>query len=120
MRFVHFHFCLWDKPVKTIVKKLNYFTQKFSSYFFYFAAENSICEDYITEKLWQNAFEHIVVPIVLRRRVVERLAPPHSFIAVDDFANVRQLANHLKYLMENREAYLYVIFFNNVKISEIG
>uniref|UniRef100_A0A0R3S4C3 Fucosyltransferase n=1 Tax=Elaeophora elaphi TaxID=1147741 RepID=A0A0R3S4C3_9BILA len=74
-------------------------------YYFYLAFENSICEDYITEKLWKHGYGHDVIPIILKRSIVEQYAPPHSFIAVDDFATVRDLAIYLKYLMHNISAY---------------
>lgn len=74
-------------------------------YYFYLALENSVCRDYITEKLWKHGYQHDIVPIVLKRSIVERYVPPHSFIAIDDFQNVRELANYLIYLMHNASAY---------------
>ncbi|VBB31854.1 unnamed protein product, partial [Acanthocheilonema viteae] len=74
-------------------------------YYFYLAFENSICDDYITEKLWKHGYGHDLIPIVLKRSIVERYVPPHSFIAIDDFATIRDLANYLKYLMTNQSAY---------------
>ncbi|KAK6017403.1 hypothetical protein OSTOST_17078, partial [Ostertagia ostertagi] len=35
-------------------------------YHFYLSFENSICKDYITEKLWNHGYMHYVVPIVLK------------------------------------------------------
>lgn len=78
----------------------------FFSYFFYFAAENSVCEDYITEKLWSLGFNHTIVPIVLQRSIVENILPPNSFIALDDFSHITELVAYLNYLMENEEKYL--------------
>uniref|UniRef100_A0A183DDX5 Fucosyltransferase n=1 Tax=Gongylonema pulchrum TaxID=637853 RepID=A0A183DDX5_9BILA len=69
------------------------------------AFENSVCRDYITEKLWKHGYQHNVVPIVLKRSIVEQYVPPHSFIAVDDFETVGQLASYLEYLMRNTSAY---------------
>lgn len=69
------------------------------------AFENSICEDYITEKLWKHGYGHDIIPIILKRSIVERYVPPHSFIAVDDFTTIRDLADYLKYLMHNLSAY---------------
>ncbi|VDP38463.1 unnamed protein product [Heligmosomoides polygyrus] len=76
------------------------------SYHFYLAFENSICKHYITEKLWKHGYTHYVVPIVLKREIVEQFAPPYSFIAADDFRDPADLAKYLKYLMENKTAYL--------------
>ncbi|EYB89751.1 hypothetical protein Y032_0228g2879 [Ancylostoma ceylanicum] len=47
-----------------------------------------------------------------KRSIVEPLAPPHSFIAVDDFDSVHELAAYLRYLMDNKTAYLYSNFIN--------
>ncbi|VDM93178.1 unnamed protein product, partial [Onchocerca ochengi] len=74
-------------------------------YYFYLAFENSICDDYITEKLWKHGYGHDIIPIVLKRSIVERYVPPYSFIAVDDFTTIRDLADYLKYLMHNISAY---------------
>ncbi|KAI6242920.1 Glyco-tran-10-N domain-containing protein [Aphelenchoides fujianensis] len=68
--------------------------------------ENSICQDYITEKLWSQGFQHTVVPIVLKRSIVEPFAPPHSFIAFDDYEDVEQMGRHLKQLMASPDEYL--------------
>ena len=68
--------------------------------------ENSICEDYVTEKLWNQGYSHTVVPIVLKRSIVEPYAPPNSFIAFDDYKTIEEMAKHLNYLMENKEEYL--------------
>jgi len=75
-------------------------------YHFYMSLENSICEDYITEKLWNQGYSHTVVPIVLKRSLVEPYAPPNSFIAFDDYKTVEEMGKHLNYLMENKEEYL--------------
>ncbi|VDO25955.1 unnamed protein product, partial [Heligmosomoides polygyrus] len=76
-----------------------------SSYHFYIAFENSICKDYITEKLWNQGYLRDVVPLVLKRSIVEPFVPPNSFIAADDFSDPKHLAAHLHYLMNNKTAY---------------
>uniref|UniRef100_A0A183BMR9 Fucosyltransferase n=1 Tax=Globodera pallida TaxID=36090 RepID=A0A183BMR9_GLOPA len=74
-------------------------------YFFYFAAENSICRDYLTEKIWDQGLGTLTVPVILRRSVGQHLLPPNSFIAVDDFASVAKLADYLTALMDNTDQY---------------
>ncbi|VDP60232.1 unnamed protein product [Heligmosomoides polygyrus] len=74
-------------------------------YHFYIAFENSICKDYITEKLWNQGYLRDVVPLVLKRSIVEPFVPPNSFIAADDFSDPKDLAAHLHYLMNNKTAY---------------
>ena len=76
-------------------------------YKFYLALENSECDDYITEKLWDKPLKHGVVPIVYgpNRKVYEDLAPPNSFIYIGDYKNIQELANYLKLLDSNPELY---------------
>ncbi|XP_015265761.1 PREDICTED: alpha-(1,3)-fucosyltransferase 4 [Gekko japonicus] len=85
-----------DSVVKTI-----------SEYKFYLAFENSQHPDYITEKLWRNAFKSRTVPIVLGppRSNYELFVPANSFIHVDDFASPAHLAIYLKFLDKNKNRY---------------
>ncbi|XP_071974325.1 3-galactosyl-N-acetylglucosaminide 4-alpha-L-fucosyltransferase FUT3-like [Engystomops pustulosus] len=78
-----------------------------SQYKFYFAFENSIHEDYITEKLWKNALSSGCVPIVLgpSRQNYERFIPKDSFIHVEDFSTAEQLAKHILKLDKDEKAY---------------
>lgn len=75
--------------------------------FFYLSLENSEAKDYISEKLWRNAFQAGVVPVVLgpSRATYEVLAPPGSFIHVADFKSTADLATHLKRVAADRQAY---------------
>ncbi|XP_047134889.1 glycoprotein 3-alpha-L-fucosyltransferase A [Hydra vulgaris] len=65
---------------------------------FYFAAENHLCKDYITEKYWYNALNAETIPIVLggANYFDSRLAIPNSFIDATKFATVKDLANFIK------------------------
>ncbi|CAH8448973.1 unnamed protein product [Schistosoma guineensis] len=78
-----------------------------NDYKFYLSFENSICQDYITEKFFLNALKNTVVPIVMGASKSEyvRSAPSNSFIHVDDFNSVKQLADYLYYLDNNKTAY---------------
>lgn len=76
------------------------------NYYFYLSFENSICKDYVTEKFWKPS-QKFVVPIVLKRSIVEAVGvPSSSFIAIDDFPNAKALADHLKFLIENPAEYM--------------
>lgn len=74
---------------------------------FYLSFENSQTKDYISEKLWRNAFQAGAVPVVLgpSRANYEILAPPGSFIHVEDFKSPAELAAHLKHVAADRQAY---------------
>ncbi|XP_041483285.1 uncharacterized protein LOC121430077 [Lytechinus variegatus] len=74
---------------------------------FYLALENSPCRDYITEKLWRNAFLNNVVPVVYgaSKEDYERVLPPDSFIHVEDFDSIKELASYLRRLSKDEGLY---------------
>ncbi|CAJ0609965.1 unnamed protein product [Cylicocyclus nassatus] len=76
------------------------------NYKFYLAFENSNCRQYISEKFWINALSNNAVPIVMGAPKSDYMAvaPPHSFIHVDDY-EPPQLAQYLLYLDKNDTAY---------------
>ena len=76
------------------------FEQLASQYKFYISFENSLCDEYVTEKL-TRALESNLVPIVMGGVDYKRIAPPNSFINVDDFPTVKALADYLRYLDRN-------------------
>jgi len=80
------------------------FLLKEKEYLFYLSLENSICEDYITEKFW-NLLSAYIVPIVLDGNSHKFLAPEHSFINAHDFDSLDELVNYLNYLKSNSTAY---------------
>uniref|UniRef100_A0A3Q3W4V1 Fucosyltransferase n=1 Tax=Mola mola TaxID=94237 RepID=A0A3Q3W4V1_MOLML len=75
--------------------------------YFYLSFENCQAKDYISEKLWRNAFQAGAVPVVLgpSRATYEALAPPGSFIHVADFKSPADLAAHLKLVAADTQAY---------------
>ncbi|XP_037069737.1 alpha-(1,3)-fucosyltransferase 7-like isoform X1 [Pollicipes pollicipes] len=90
-----------------------------ASHFFYLSFENSLCEDYITEKFW-HALRAGIVPVVrgASPESYRRVAPPNSFIHVQDFASVQLLATYLTSLMENRTAYeSYFAWRNSYRVG---
>ncbi|XP_040013340.1 alpha-(1,3)-fucosyltransferase 7 [Xiphias gladius] len=75
--------------------------------YFYLAFENSVAKDYITEKLWRNAYQGGAVPVVMGPPLSDykAVAPPNSFIHVDEFATVKDLGKYLQKLAEDKECY---------------
>ena len=63
-------------------------------YKFYLSFENSNCADYITEKFWNNALNHDMLPIVMGAPISDykAVAPPNSFIHVDSFCQYMYLS----------------------------
>lgn len=68
-------------------------------YLFYFAFENSLCNDYVTEKLY-NILYYPIVPVVLGAANYSTLLPPNSFIDARRFSPV-QLATLLRRLSQS-------------------
>ncbi|XP_068989852.1 alpha-(1,3)-fucosyltransferase C-like [Neodiprion pinetum] len=73
-------------------------------YYFYLAFENSLCQDYVTEKLYK-VMNYDVVPVVYGAANYTEFAPPGSYINVADFEGPAHLAKHLRYLMNNPQEY---------------
>lgn len=76
-----------------------------TDYKFYLSFENSMCKDYVTEKLF-NVLEYNVVPIVLDIFSYNGIAPPYSVISTERFPNPKELANYLFRLDRNPREYL--------------
>lgn len=86
---------------------------------FYFSLENAECDQYITEKLWRNAFLNDIVPIVYGapKRDYERFCPPNSFIYLGDFSSHHRLTSYLTEI--DRNDTLYNSFFEWKKHGSI-
>ena len=76
-----------------------------TDYMFYLAFENSNCNDYVTEKFFV-ALEMDIVPIVMGGANYSAIAPPGSYIDVNDYSSAQELADELKRLSKEREDYL--------------
>ncbi|KAG5895854.1 hypothetical protein JTB14_038279 [Gonioctena quinquepunctata] len=92
-------------PLKTCPGHFRTDCPAIEKYMFYLSFENSNCDDYITEKLWWNAYRKNVIPIVMgaQRSNYKKLLPPNSFIDVDEFASPAVLAQYLLRLNETGE-----------------
>ena len=75
------------------------------NYKFYIAFENSLCDDYLTEKAAQ--FMDIPsLPIVMSYAKLDRFLPPKSYINVFNFTTIKQLADYILYLDNNFDEYI--------------
>lgn len=80
-----------------------------SHYKFYLAFENAIhCNDYLSEKFWRNSLGAGAVPVVYGAHPedVKAVAPPNSYIHVEDFKSPAELVKYMDYLDKNDTAYL--------------
>jgi alpha-1,3-fucosyltransferase len=66
-----------------------------NDYKFYLSFENSLCDQYVSEKLWM-ALQSSVVPVVMGQANYTAFMPPHSVISAMDFSEPGDLAKHLK------------------------
>lgn len=78
-----------------------------TTYKFYLSFENSQCHDYITEKLYVNALQNDILPIVMGPPYEDYkiVAPEGSFIHVDQFKSPKELADYLHILDKDDELY---------------
>ena len=87
------------------------------NYKFYLAFENSLCLDYVTEKLY-HALREDIVPIVYAWINDTTLAPPYSYINALDFKSAKDLADYLIYLDSHDEEYeKYFEWKRNYKVK---
>lgn len=71
------------------------------------AFESTNCKEYITEKFFETALGHNVLPIVMGAppEDYKRLAPHNSYIHVEDFQTAKELAEYLHKLDGDDELY---------------
>ena len=77
-------------------------------YKFYLSFENSVCEDYVTEKFF-NILQYNVIPVTYSGANFSAIAPPHSYINTLDFASVSKLSSYL--LKVDQDDELYASYF---------
>ena len=79
-------------------------TQIERNYKFYLSFENSISDEYLTEKVWQ-AMKRYLVPVVLGGANYSKILPPNSYIDVANFTSPKALAGYLKQVAGNMDLY---------------
>ncbi|XP_033746960.1 alpha-(1,3)-fucosyltransferase C-like [Pecten maximus] len=75
-------------------------------YKFFLSFENSLCLDYTTEKSQHRVMQHPIIPVIRDGSNTSMLHPPQSYINTDDYKSVKELAEHMKMLADNKTAYL--------------
>ena len=73
-------------------------------YKFYLAFENSICEDYATEKFF-HILRYDIIPVVYGDGSYSKYVPKSGYINAVDFSTPEHLAEYLLFLDKNKTAY---------------
>ena len=81
------------------------------NYKFYLSFENSLCNDYVSEKFFMP-MSFNVVPVVLGQGNYSQIAPPHSYINAMDY-NPKELAEYLLLLDSNDTLYREYFHWKN-------
>ena len=73
---------------------------------FYLSFENSLCQNYVTEKLWKIIFgKHYIIPVVMGGVDYKKILPEKTFIDVLDYSSPRHLAEYLWQVAHNNTLY---------------
>ncbi|KAJ8986193.1 hypothetical protein NQ317_005667 [Molorchus minor] len=105
-------------PLKTCPGHFKTDCPDIDNYLFYLSFENSNCDEYITEKLWWNAYHKNSIPIVMGtdKQNYEKLLPPDSYINIEDFASPAVLAQFIYRLNATGEFKEYYKWKNNFEV----
>ena len=87
------------------LSNLNECAKKIKRFKFYLAFESGFCNDYVTEKYWENAIENDVLPIVLNGANNSDILIPNSYIDMQNFKTLDDLGKYLKYVASNDREY---------------
>ncbi|XP_063433073.1 glycoprotein 3-alpha-L-fucosyltransferase A-like isoform X2 [Mytilus trossulus] len=78
-----------------------------NDYKFYLGFENSICKDYITEKVFNNFQDHNKMVYVARSAPnLKSVIPAKTIVNTDDFESPKALAQYLLKLSSNEKEYI--------------
>ena len=85
------------------------FERTLFGYKFYLAFENAPCQDYVTEKAFYNALTHGSIPVVLgpTEETYRRILPPNSFIHIDHFKSLKELADELTRIASDLQRFTF-------------
>ena len=79
------------------------------NYFFYLSFENTLCKDYITEKVFKIFDAVDLIPVVMGGADYSKFLPPGTYINVADYASAADLAKYLKKLANDKPRYLSML-----------
>ena len=99
-----------------------YSEQVFQKYKFYLAVGNEWhCRDYLGSEIWMNAFYFGAVPIIWgpKRKDVESLLPPNSFLFLEDFASAFELTNYIEFLYNDDDAFFEYLEWRQKPFAEL-
>lgn len=89
-----------------------------STYFYYLAFENALCQDYVTEKLF-DAMNNFIIPIVYSGANLKYFMPPLSYIDANDYPTIADLSKYLIFLQNNPQEYIkYFWWKSHYKLVE--
>ncbi|XP_069128868.1 4-galactosyl-N-acetylglucosaminide 3-alpha-L-fucosyltransferase FUT5-like [Argopecten irradians] len=84
----------------------DFFPSVLARYKFYLSFENSLCLDYTTEKSLHRVMQHPIVPVIRDGSNTSLFHPHHSYINTEDYKSVKDLAQYMKKLANDKTAYL--------------
>lgn len=91
-----------------------------TTYRFYFAFENTLCVDYLTEKLY-STIQQFIIPVIYSGADLSRFLPPKSYIDVNNFETAGDLAEYLMFLEKHPLEYVkYFWWRKHYKIVRWG
>ncbi|XP_060084152.1 alpha-(1,3)-fucosyltransferase C-like [Ylistrum balloti] len=76
-----------------------------SRYKFYISFENSLCDDYNTEKSHHLVLQHNIIPIIRDASNHSLFHPPKSYLDTKDFKTVKSLADRIKQINYSSDEY---------------
>jgi len=81
-----------------------------NNYKFYLSFENSLCTDYVSEKiLWMFDHKYSIIPVVRGAPNIDKFLPRKTYVNVYDFSSPEMLANHLLNIGSDEREYISYI-----------
>ena len=91
-----------------LLRREQVYKDNLQKYKFYLSFEHAKCDEYISEKFFNVLRSGEAIPVTLGGTSLtdyKSIAPTHSYIHVNEFASIKDLAERLEYLANNETAY---------------